>query len=133
MADAPPVDLRLDGDMVLRQVANGKEAAKAVTSGSRTVEIARGSGEALIDSTSTDLAEGTSVILYVVGSEDQGNLDLMVQAISDLHSDPTSVNSGDGGLAASSGGWPPWAVAFMVLIVTGAFWSARTVVRSPPR
>jgi hypothetical protein len=49
----------------------------------------------------------------VVGSAQADTLDLMVQAVHGLHSAPSGVLTGDGGLGAEPG-FPSWAVALMV-------------------
>jgi hypothetical protein len=114
VAAASPLSVLLDGDRVKEGLREGGEWSLVTTPG--RYEIAFGSpaaGEVLIPATDVRLEEGVAQIVYVVGSAGDDNLDLMLQTVSGLHSAPSGVLSGDGGLGASPR-FPKWAVAVMV-------------------
>jgi len=114
VAAVAPLSVRLDDRLVKRGLREGGEWGVATAPGRHM--IAFGSGAAngvLIPPTDIRLDEGVAQIVYVVGSAKADNLDLMVQAVHGLHSAPSGVLTGDGGLGAEPG-FPSWAVALMV-------------------
>jgi sortase (surface protein transpeptidase) len=72
----------------------------------------------VLASTTVTLNEGTSTVLYLVGSSDGGTLDLMAQRFDDLATPPGDVLTGSGGLGAdpSSPRWVPLAALMSVVI-----------------
>ena len=114
VAAASPLSVLLGGDRVKEGLREGGEWSLVIASG--RYEIAFESptaGEVMIPATEVRLEEGVAQIVYVVGSAEGGNLDLMLQTVSGLHSAPSGVLSGDGGLGASPR-FPTWAVTVMV-------------------
>jgi hypothetical protein len=76
------------------------------------------SGDVAIGAEDLMLQEGKVGIVYAVGSARRGTLDFMFQTIRELQSSPTSVLTGDGGLATSPL-VPGWALATMTLAALG--------------
>jgi hypothetical protein len=129
-AEAPALDVELDGKAVFKALAPDSEAAKNHRPASYMVSAADAAdGDMLVPATALDLTEGTETIVYVVGSTADQTLDFMVQDISDLASDPGSVFSGSGGLAAPAG-FPAWAGALVALSVVAAVGSVVALRRS---
>jgi hypothetical protein len=130
VADVSPVDVLLNGDRLLRGVSNGQQKAVPIPAGKGSLEIT-GEGEdtALVNPTDVDLEEGAALILYVVGSRDQGTLDLMAQRLSDLHSSPPDVPAGDGGLATGWQPWPSWAIVLLLAGTVGLVTSGHALLR----
>jgi hypothetical protein len=91
-------------------------AAPAVLAGTDTVAI----GPADLD-----LAEGANTIVYAWGAAEDDNLDLAVQTISGLHSAPSGVPSGTGGLVDD--GIPAPLVGVSLLALVGAALAGRRV------
>lgn len=114
VAAVAPLSVRLDDRLVKRGLREGGEWGVATAPGRHMIAFGSGAAnEVLIPPTDIRLDEGVAQIVYVVGSAKADNLDLMVQAVHGLHSAPSGVLTGDGGLGAEPG-FPFWAVALMV-------------------
>jgi hypothetical protein len=127
VADAPSFGVRLDGDLVFKKVPNAAEATKQVAAGVYSFKTTPSSGSR-IGPQELVLEEGTAGIVYTVGSAKDGTLDLMFQTIQGLQNSPSSVLTGDGGLAAPPG-FPAWATVTMVLAVLFLIGSVTALVR----
>jgi Domain of unknown function (DUF4397) len=114
VAAVAPLSVRLDDRLVKEDLREGGEWGIATATGRHMIAFASGAAnDVLIPSTDIRLDEGVAQIVYVIGSAKADNLDLMVQAVHGLHSAPSGVLTGDGGLGAEPG-FPLWAVALMV-------------------
>ena len=114
VAAASPLSVLLDGDRVKERLREGGEWSVVTAPG--RYEIAFESpttDDVLIPATDIRLEEGVAQIVYVVGSAEGDNLELMLQTVGGLHSSPSGVLSGDGGLGRSPG-FPMWAVTVML-------------------
>jgi hypothetical protein len=99
-AAAPAVDIWVDGAVTVENLANGAEASLDVPAASYNVAVsATGDDQPVLGPADFDLGEGTSYIVYAIGSLDDGSLDLLVQTITGLHDAPTSVPAGMGSTA----------------------------------
>jgi hypothetical protein len=115
VAAAPPLSVLLDGRRVNEGLREGNEWRIVTDPGHHSIAFESSTAnDVLIPSTDVRLEEGAAQIVYVVGSAEGDNLDLMLQTIRGLHSPPSGVLTGDGGLGASPGLFPTWAVALMV-------------------
>ena len=118
VAAAPPLSVQLDDRRVKEALREGSEWGIVTAPGRHMIAFeSRTANHVLIPSTGIRLVEGVAQIVYVVGSADGDNLDLMLQSVRGLRSAPSGVLTGDGGLGAEPG-FPSWAVA--VLIAAGA-------------
>jgi hypothetical protein len=114
VAAVAPLSVRLDDRLVKRGLREGGEWGVATATGRHMIAFGSGAAnDVLIPPIDIRLDEGVAQIVYVVGSAKADNLDLMVQAVHGLHSAPSGVLTGDGGLGAEPG-FPSWAVALMV-------------------
>jgi len=114
VAAVAPLSVRLDDRLVKRGLREGGEWGVDTAPGRHMIAFGSGAAnDVLIPPTDVRLDEGVAQIVYVVGSAKADNLDLMVQAVHGLHSAPSGVLTGDGGLGAEPG-FPSWAVALMV-------------------
>jgi hypothetical protein len=127
VAAAPPLSVRLDGDRVKEGLREGGEWS-TVTAPTRHMIAFGSAGDVVIPPTDVHLEEGVAQIVYVVGTAEGGNLDLMLQTVSGFHSAPSGVLSGDGGLGASPA-FPTWAIAVMVAAGVSLLVSTRQVLR----
>ncbi len=134
-AAAPEVDVRANGDVLFGGVANGAEGTVEVPAGTYSADVVlAGTDTVALGPADLTLAEGTHTIVYAVGSASDGNLHLLTQTISGLHSAPTGVPAGSAGLAAPSG-FPLWLAAVMalgagiVLLPVGRILAARSRTR----
>ncbi len=108
-AAAPAVDVRAGGTPVIRGLTNPKQ--QVLNLPAATVEadvVLAGTSTVVIGPADVALKEGTATIVYAIGSADEDTLGLVVQTISGLHSSPSGVPAGTGGLAGD--GVPAWLV-----------------------
>jgi hypothetical protein len=100
-------------------LANPDEETTEVPAGTYEVAVApEGTTDPVIGPTDLTLDEGTGYFVYAIGSADDGNLDLLVQTISGLHSDPDGVPAGSGGMADDA--MPTWLVALSAAAAASA-------------
>lgn len=118
-AAAPAVDILADGSAVISGLANPDEATAEVPAGTYEAAVApEGTTDPVIGPTDLTLDEGVGTIVYAIGSADEGNLDLLVQTIPGLHSEPDGVPAGSGGLASDA--MPTWLVALAAAAAASA-------------
>lgn len=127
-AEAPPVELLLDGARLLTGVASGDEGERVVRAAKAQVSIANGEGEELVSPTSVNLEEGSAYYLYLIGSTTEANLAVMVQRVGGLESGPSGVATGLGGLAAEPS-FPWWPLGLLVVAAMVAGRAAREASR----
>jgi Domain of unknown function (DUF4397) len=130
-ATPPPVSLSVKGqadDAVFADLSSGQDDQKIVPPGKYTVRVLSASqSRGMVAPQTLNVNEGTSYLLYVIGSSPQGTLNLMVQPLR-VRSAPKGVPTGNGGFAAPSG-MPAWAGALgavtAILLVGSGFMLAR--------
>jgi hypothetical protein len=117
-AAAPEVDILAGGEPVFSGLANPNEETADLPAGSVEAAVAlAGTTDPVIGPAPVDVAEGVNTIVYAWGSAEDGNLELAVQTISGLHSDPAGVPSGTGGLVSDAF---PWQLAVVGALGAGA-------------
>jgi hypothetical protein len=121
-AAAPAVDIAANGDVVSEGLTNPNEAVLDVPAGTISAEVRlAGETDPVLGPADVTLAEGTATYVYAIGSAEDGNLDLLVQTVDGLHSDPSGVPAGDAGLADTGGTVTATALAGLgVLALAGA-------------
>jgi hypothetical protein len=114
-AAAPAVDVLAGGSPVFSGLSNPNEQSADLAAATVSASVAvAGTTDPVIGPADVPVVEGQSTIVYAVGSAEAGNLDVLVQTISGLHSDPASVDTGNSGLAAGSEGSSSLPVAAVV-------------------
>jgi hypothetical protein len=113
VAAASPLAVRLDGRHLKETLREGGERRIVTAPRRHMMAIESRANDVLIPPTDIRLEEGAAQIVYVVGSTDGDGLDLMLQTIRGLHSAPSGVLTGDGGLGAVPR-FPTWAVTVMI-------------------
>ncbi|QYG93548.1 DUF4397 domain-containing protein [Iamia sp. SCSIO 61187] len=104
-AAAPAVDVLAGGSPVFTNLANPNEAKADLPAGTVSAAVAlAGTTDPVIGPADVPVVEGQATIVYAVGSAEAGNLDVLVQTISGLHSNPSAVDTGNSGLAADGSG-----------------------------
>lgn len=105
VAAAPAVDIRAGGDPVIEGLTNPDDAVLDLPAGTVSADVvAAGTDDAVLGPVDLNLGEGTNTIVYAWGSLEDDSLDLAVQVIDGLHSDPEGVPSGE----ATGTGVPAW-------------------------
>lgn len=119
-AAAPAVDILANGEPAFTGLTNPNEESADLPTGTIEAAVAlAGTTDPVIGPAEVTLTEGTSTIVYAWGSATDGNLDLAVQNIANLHSAPSGVPSGEAGLADESLPLGVAGVAAVALLVAG--------------
>jgi hypothetical protein len=126
-AAAPEVDILAGGEAVAEGLATGDEATLDLDAGTVSAAVAlAGETEPVIGPADVDVMDGVLTVVYAWGSAEDENLELAVQTIEGLHSDPNGVNTGTAGLAADSDPAPlAWAGAGLLALLGAAIAFAR--------
>ena len=122
-AAAPAVDVRANGTPVFSGLTNPNEDQADVGAGSVSADVVlAGTSTVVIGPATLNLAEGSSTIVYAIGSAEGNTLALVVQTISGLGSAPSGVPAGTGGLAdpGPKGSWSVLLGVGALLIAGGA-------------
>jgi hypothetical protein len=157
-ATVSPADVRVDGQVVFRNIANGEYATADVAAGPHTVELvpAGRKGPAILGPLHVDLKAGTITLAYAVGNPRNHSMNVIVHQES-LTSNgevaPTSIDTGRVGLVAgvsvapfaasrglvtardpAAGSAPDWRprVALLILLATAVALLGLSL-RRPPR
>lgn len=97
-AAAPAVDVRAGGQPVFKNLTNPGEAKADLPAGPVSADVVlAGTTTVAIPAANLNLAEGTSTIVYAVGSAEGKTLGVVAQTITGLHGTPGGVPSGSGG------------------------------------
>lgn len=116
LADFGGVDVLADDSALFEGVANGAGGSADVPAGTYNVKItAAGDPDTVAFDADLELAEGTNTIAYAIGSVSGGNFEVATATLSDLHTPPSGVPTGDAGLAADRAIWPAVAIAGLAL------------------
>jgi hypothetical protein len=100
-AAAPAVDILANGTAAFTNLTNPNEVKANLPVGTISAAVAlAGTTTPVIGPADVAIQEGVNTIVYAWGSAEAGNLQLAVQTIGGLHSNPSGVNSGTGGQAA---------------------------------
>jgi hypothetical protein len=120
-AAAPAVDVRAGGQPVFTNLANPNEAKADIDAGTVNADVVlAGTGTVALGPTDVTLGEGTSTIVYAIGSATDKTLAVVSQRIQGLHSAPAGgVPSGTGGLAATGASAWWYAAAALGLLLLG--------------
>lgn len=121
-AAAPAVDILANGAPAFTNLVNPGEAKANLPVGTISASVAAtGTTAPLIGPADVAIQEGVNTIVYAWGSLDDDNLDLAVQTIGGLHSNPGGVQSGTAGLAAEPDpALVAWGVAGMIALLGAA-------------
>ncbi|TQO18961.1 uncharacterized protein DUF4397 [Rhodoglobus vestalii] len=102
-AAAPAVDVLANGAVAFENLSNPDEVKADLAVGTISATVAaNGTTDPVIGPADVTIAEGVNTIVYAWGSLEDDNLDLAVQTIGGLHSNPGGVDAGTAGLAADS-------------------------------
>ncbi len=101
-AAAPAVDVRANGKVAFSGLTNPNEANADLAAGTISADVvAAGSDTVVLGPKDLTLKEGTSTIVYAIGSLDGKTLALTAQTITGLGSPPDGMPAGSGGQAGT--------------------------------
>ncbi|GAB3122789.1 DUF4397 domain-containing protein [Glaciibacter psychrotolerans] len=103
VAAAPAVDILAGGSPVITDLVNPDEKVLNLPAGVVSASVAAtGTTAPVIGPADVNVAEGVNTIVYAWGSLEANNLQLAIQTIDGLHSNPTSIPAGSAGLVATN-------------------------------
>lgn len=97
LAAAPPVDVLAAGNVVFEGLSNGNEEAADIDAGDVTAELVPSGedGPTVIGPADLSLLEGAALIVYGLGSFDEGTMTVITEVIEGLDTAPSSVDTGN--------------------------------------
>lgn len=104
-ASVAPADVRIDGDVVFRNIANGEFATADVAEGSHVAELVPSglTTRPILGPLDVTLADASATMIYAVGNAADNSMDVITHSISlraSADQAPVSINAGSAGLAA---------------------------------
>ena len=122
-AAAPEVDVLAGGEAVFSGIANGKEASGDVPAGtvSASVVPAGATEPVVIGPADLPIAEGSSLIVYAVGSLDGDTLDVITETIDGLDGNPNAVNTGNSPVTTDQTSGLGWTLGLAVAAIAALF------------
>lgn len=126
-AAAPAVDVRGGGAVLVPGLTNPNEAALVTAAGPVSADVVlAGTSTVAIGPADLTIAEGTTTIVYAVGSAADSTLGLLVQTVKAGGSHPTGAPAGNAGLASTdTPGWV-WSLGGLVLVASAGLGVALT-------
>lgn len=114
------VDVLADGDALISSLSNPDEAAMDVPAATYDVAVTA-AGDASTEALRADLTleDGTAYFVHAIGDPAEGTFDVLVQTVDGLHTPPSAVDTGTGGLAADRGLTLPITVALLAFALLG--------------
>jgi len=127
VAAAPPIDVRLNQQVVAANLANSGEAETDVAAATYEVSVATaGTPEVITPAQSVPLLEGTANTMYLIGNQAAATLAWIAVQQTGLQTPPAAVQTGNSEVAASDGGrLRQWGVAVAVIAVGLVTFSVR--------
>ena len=112
-AAAPAVDVRANGEVAFGNLSNPNEAQADLPAGTISADVVpTGATEpVVIGPADLPVTEGSSLIVYAVGSLDGGTLQTLTETIDGLGSAPAAVNTGNSPVSDDRGSALPWIMA----------------------
>ncbi|WP_111718693.1 DUF4397 domain-containing protein [Homoserinimonas sp. OAct 916] len=103
VAAAPAVDVLAGDTAVITDLSNPDEKVLNLPAGTVSASVAAtGTTDPVIGPADVNVAEGVNTIVYAWGSLEDKNLDIAVQTIDGLHSNPDSIPAGSVGMVATN-------------------------------
>lgn len=96
-AAAPAVDIKANGAVAFAGVTNPNEGSADLPVGTISAEVvpAGAASPVVIGPADLAIADGTSLIVYAIGSLDSGTLGVLTETITGLGSNPTRIDTGN--------------------------------------
>lgn len=127
VAAAPAVDVLANGAVAFSNLSNPDGVSADLGAGTITAEVVpTGATEpVVIGPVDLPIEEGSSLIVYAVGSLEAGSITALTESITGLGSAPTAINTGNSPVESSL---PVWAVGLAGLLGFAAIAGRRSVV-----
>jgi hypothetical protein len=104
-ASVAPADVRIDGAVVFRNIANGEFATADVAEGAHVAELVPSglTTRPILGPLDVTLADASATMIYAVGNAEDDSMEVITHSISlraSADRAPVSINAGSAGLAA---------------------------------
>lgn len=134
-AAAPAVDVLAGGQPAFTNVANGQEGSADLPAGTVSASVVpSGATEpVVIGPADLEVAEGSGLVVYAVGSLEDGSLDVLTETIPGLATAPTAVNTGNTPVRGTAGTTWVWALVLAAVAGTGAVVGGRCLATARAR
>ncbi len=124
-ADAPPIDVLVNQDAFVQNLAPTRQSTGSLSADSYDVVVDNAQGQGvLVPPSNIQFAEGSSNLLYLIGSANNRSVGWLAQTIDGLDTAPSGVPTGTSGLAARPG-FPLAAVGLFLLAGLLSLWARR--------
>lgn len=126
-AAAPAVDVLANGAVAFSNLSNPDGVSADLAAGTISAEVVpTGATEpVVIGPVDLPIEEGSSLIVYAVGSLEAGSITALTESISGLGSAPTAINTGNSPVQSSV---PVWAAGLGALLGVAAISARRSIV-----
>lgn len=126
-AAAPEVDVLANGAVAFAAVANGAEGSADLAVGTVSAEVvpAGETAPVVIGPADLPITDGTSLIVYAVGSLEGDSLTVLTETIDGLGSTPTVVNTGNSPVGGSNASMTLVLVALAAAVAASVAFGAR--------
>lgn len=126
-AAAPAVDVLANGAVAFSNLSNPDGVSADLAAGTISAEVVpTGATEpVVIGPVDLPIEEGSSLIVYAVGSLEAGSITALTESISGLGSAPTAINTGNSPVQSSV---PVWAAGLGALLGVAAIAARRSIV-----
>lgn len=126
-AAAPAVDVLANGAVAFSNLSNPDGVSADLAAGTISAEVVpTGATEpVVIGPVDLPIEEGSSLIVYAVGSLESGSITALTESISGLGSAPTAINTGNSPVQSSV---PVWAAGLGALLGVAAISARRSIV-----
>ncbi|HEX6425355.1 MAG TPA: DUF4397 domain-containing protein [Acidimicrobiales bacterium] len=116
-AAAPAVDVKANGEVAFSNLSNPNEASADLPAGTVSAEVVpTGADEpVVIGPADLPVTEGSSLIVYAVGSLDGGTIQTLTETIDGLGGAPNGVPTGNSPIEEGSANAMPWIVGAAAL------------------
>ncbi len=132
-AAAPAVDVLAGDEVAFANIANGSEASGDLPAGTVSASVVpTGATEpVVIGPADLPVTEGSSLIVYAVGSLEDDTIDVITETIDGLDGTPSAVHTGNSPVESPSTALPTVAAALAVIGVAVAGLGISTIGRRP--
>lgn len=126
VAAAPAVDVLANGSVAFSNLSNPDGVSADLAAGTITAEVVpTGATEpVVIGPVDLPIEEGSSLIVYAVGSLEAGSITALTESITGLGSAPTAINTGNSPVESSV---PVWAAGLGALLGVAAISARRSI------
>jgi hypothetical protein len=117
-AAAPAVDVLAGGEPAFTNLANGQQDSADLPAGTISASVVpTGATEPVVlGPADLPVEDGSGLVVYAVGSLDDGSMDVLTETVTGLATAPAAVNTGNSPVDETSGSGWAWAAALAAVV-----------------